>query len=104
VPVDQFLARLLEHVPPEDLQTVRPYGLYANSKRAELARAREHFGQPPRPPKQTLTWTEFCQRHGIEPASDCTCPVCGAGLVRLGSFAAGRDPPPELAAAERQVA
>jgi hypothetical protein len=45
LPVDEFLARLLEHVPPTDMQTVRPYGLYANSKRPDLARAREDFGQ-----------------------------------------------------------
>jgi hypothetical protein len=91
--VDTFLGRLLEHVPASDMQTVRPYGLYANSKRAELARAREQLGQTPRPEPVRLTWNEFCERHGIEPHSRCTCPVCGARFVRLGSFPAGRDPP-----------
>jgi hypothetical protein len=104
VPVDQFLARLLEHVPPEDMQLVRPYGLYANSKRAVLAEARKHFGQRPKPSTERLRWSEFCERHGIEPTSNCTCPECGAGLVRLGSFAAGRDPPAELADKERRAA
>jgi hypothetical protein len=96
LPVDEFLARLLEHVPPSDMQTVRPYGLYANSKRPELARAREHFGQTPRPEKRRLGWYEFCAQHGIQPASTCTCPVCGAAFVRLGSFPGGRAPPAEF--------
>jgi hypothetical protein len=58
-----------------------------------LARAREQLGQTPRPEPVRLTWNEFCERHGIEPHSRCTCPVCGARFVRLGSFPAGRDPP-----------
>jgi len=98
LPVDEFLARLLEHVPPADMQTVRPYGLYANSKRPELGKAREHFGQTPRPAKGRLSWYDFCERHGIQPKSTCTCPVCGTPLVRLGMFPAGRDPPPSLPA------
>jgi hypothetical protein len=53
LPVDEFLARLLGHVPSTDMQTVRAYRLYANSKRAELGRAREHFGQTPRPADRT---------------------------------------------------
>ena len=40
LPVDVFLQRLLEHVPPPNLQMVRPYGLYANNKQAERAVAR----------------------------------------------------------------
>lgn len=98
LPVDEFLARLLEHVPPTDMQTVRPYGLYANSKRAELAKAREHFGQTPRPEKGRLGWYDFCARHGIQPKSTCSCPVCRTPLVRLGMFPAGRDPPQPLPA------
>ena len=104
LPVDEFLARLLEHVPPPDMQTVRPYGLYANSKRAELARARQHFGQTPRPEKRRLSWYDFCAQHGIPPASTCTCPVCGTPLVRLGSFPAARGPPAEFLSAGRPAA
>jgi hypothetical protein len=104
VPVDQFIARLLEHVPPGDMQMVRPYGLYANSKRAELGRAREQFGQEPKVSKETLGWTEFCEQYGIEPTSVCTCPQCGARFVRLGTFAAGRDPPVEAAGQGRRAA
>jgi hypothetical protein len=104
VPVEEFMARLLEHVAPGQQQTIRPYGLYANSKRSELAVARGHFEQEARPPKSTLGWADFCQRHGIEPAGDCTCPVCGARFELLGSFAAGRDPPAEVAGELERVA
>ena len=104
LPVDEFLARLLEHVPPRDMQTVRPYGLYANSKRPELATAREHFGQTPRPEKRRLSWCDFCAQHGIQPASTCTCPVCGTPFVRPGSFPAGRGPPAEFLSAARPAA
>ena len=55
--VDEFLSRLLEHVPPPNMQTVRGYGLYANSKRAELCVARQHFGQSAELPEvEPVTW------------------------------------------------
>ena len=45
LPVDEFLARLLEHVPPPRLQTVRPYGLYASSKQPQRASTEAKRGQ-----------------------------------------------------------
>src|SRR5450759_2000026 len=47
LPVDKFLTRLLEHVPPPHLQAVRAYGLYANNKAEDLVTARAHLHQPP---------------------------------------------------------
>ena len=93
LPVDQFLARLLEHVPPPGFQTVRAYGLYASSKRAEWAVAREHFGQEPELLPVEFTWRDFCARMGHSAAA--VCPVCGAPLVVYGRFRAGRGPPPD---------
>ena len=49
------------------MQLVRPYGLYANSKRTEFGQARQHFGQPPKLSKERLRWSEFCEANGIEP-------------------------------------
>jgi hypothetical protein len=77
--VGQFLARLLEHVPPPGLQTVRPYGLYANSKQAERALAREHFEQDPELPPPKVSWRDLCVRRGRMAST--VCPVCGAPLV-----------------------
>jgi hypothetical protein len=92
LPVDRFLGRLLEHVPPPGLQTVRPYGLYANSKQAERARAREHFEQDPESPPAKVSWRELCARMGRVAAT--VCPVCGAPLVVHGRIPPSRCPPP----------
>ena len=93
LPVDVFLARLLEHVPPPGFQTVRAYGLYASSKRAEWAVAREHLGQEPELLPVAFTWRDFCERMGHAVAA--VCPVCGTSLVVYGRFRAGRGPPPD---------
>ena len=79
LPVDQFLQRLLEHVPPPSLQTVRPYGLYANSKRSVRAVARVQFDQPPEAPPAPIRWQDICARLGQQAAT--VCPQCGAPLV-----------------------
>jgi hypothetical protein len=91
LPVDQFLARLLEHVPPPSFQSVRGYGLYASSKQAELAVARAHFGQDEDPEPVRVTWQDLCERSGHREAA--VCPVCGARLVVKARFPPGRGPP-----------
>ena len=89
LPVATFLARLLEHVPPPGLQTVRPYGLYASSKRPQRAVARAQLGQAAEPVERPkLSWQELCQRLGLEIPQ--ACPVCGAPLVVHGRFPRGR--------------
>lgn len=45
VSAEEFIRRLLMHVPPENFKTVRTYGLYANSKRHELNQCRKEFNQ-----------------------------------------------------------
>lgn len=79
LPVDQFLQRLLEHVPPPSLQTVRPYGLYASSKRPVRAVARVQLEQPPEVPPTPVRWQDICARLGRQAAT--VCPQCGAPLV-----------------------
>jgi hypothetical protein len=92
LPAAQFLARLLEHVPPKGLQTVRGYGLYANNQRARLAAARRQVGQGPLPAAAPpLTWQAFCARLGHPEAGHC--PVCGAALERQEVLPRGRSPP-----------
>ena len=89
LPVDEFLSRLLEHVPPPGMQTVRSYGLYASSKPEQRGVARAQLGQeaePPRGPK--LKWWELCQRLGLEVQR--VCRVCGRPLVVHGRFERGR--------------
>ena len=100
--VNEFLARLLEHVPPSNMQMVRVYGLYANSKKDELAKAREHFGQEPRPPRVHITWRDLLQKLGH--ADKTVCPICGAAFIVRSRFEPGRGPPAELAASLQRAA
>jgi len=46
---DEFLSLLLTHIPLPGCQTVRRYGLYANTKVEALAQARQALGRP-KPP------------------------------------------------------
>lgn len=94
--VDTFLSRVLEHVPPPNLQTVRGYGLYANSKRDDLAVARGHFGQTPESEKAKVTWQDLCEQLGR--TEQTVCPECGERLILHSRFEAGRGPPAELVA------
>jgi hypothetical protein len=90
---EQFLLRLLEHVPPTGLQTVRGFGLYANSQRGALNNARALLDQQPLAqalPK--VRWQELCERLGH--GQSARCPVCGAGLQIEACWGRGRSPPP----------
>ena len=99
--VDEFIRRLLQHVPVPGSQMVRAYGLYANRKAADLARAREALGLPQALHPDAVTWEEFLKRLG-RPQPAC-CPVCGATLVVHGRFRRGEHPP-GLADPKRGVA
>lgn len=79
LPVGEFLRRLLEHVPPPSLQTVRGYGLYASGKQDQRDLARLELDQPPEEPPPKVSWREVCQRLGRKTAT--VCPQCGAPLV-----------------------
>ncbi len=69
LPVEEFLDRLLQHVPIAGLQMVRAYGLYGRHQRAALQHCRLQlqpgWQQPPPP----------------APAAPERCPRCGAALV-----------------------
>lgn len=100
LPVDEFLSRLLEHVPPPNLQTVRGYGLYAGCKHAELAVARQRLGQPPLAAEpENISWQELCVRLGR--SEEASCPVCGKQLKVLATFPRGRAPPKSSATSLR---
>lgn len=92
LPVETFLSRLLEHVPPPNLHTVRAYGLYASSKQADLNEARKCLGQPAWfATATTVSWQDLCDRAGQ--GESARCPVCGERLAVLAMFPRGREPP-----------
>lgn len=80
VTADEFLRRVLEHVPPKGLQTVRGYGLYAGNQHSRLADARAALARLGQAPPQ-----ENLNRTSPENASptDNQCPHCGEKLIRV---------------------
>lgn len=93
LPVDQFLARLLQHVPRPGMHMVRSSGLYANSQKLQLEVARQQQGQGPVELPETLAWYDLLDR--LERGGSKRCPVCGAVLVRGGEIPPCRGPPGE---------
>ncbi|MCA9135529.1 MAG: transposase [Planctomycetales bacterium] len=93
LPIDTFLGRWLQHVPPRRFQTVRGYGLYSGNQHSRLAEARAVLGvvsdgNDPSDPESSQPW---CESSELD-ASRC-CPLCGKQLVSHHEFAWGRDPP-----------
>jgi hypothetical protein len=91
--VDEFLARLLEHVPPSGLHTVRGYGLYAGGQQRRLDLARQRLGQKPLAQSRVSppSWQVLCAQLGNEAAGYCA--VCKSQLAVVRHFQAGRSPP-----------
>jgi Putative transposase/Transposase zinc-binding domain len=95
--VDDFLQRLLEHVPPRGFQTVRGYGLYAGSQpeRLKLARVALGPGTLRGQSCSELPTQDESNRFGGESifGSAGRCPKCGAGLISHSPFSGSRGPP-----------
>ncbi len=89
---DQFLQRILLHVPEPGSHRVRYCGLYASAHRARLLQCRQHLGQPPIEPVVYLDWQSYWQQRGH--AERGQCPVCGRRLVATQAFPPGGIPPP----------
>ena len=78
---DEFVRRLLWHVPEQGQHRVRYYGLYHAQKRPQRQACRVALSQAPEPqaPAEALDWQGFLVRLGLTPET--TCPVCGATLI-----------------------
>jgi hypothetical protein len=96
--MDEFLQRLLLHVPPPSTQTVRSYGLYAGAKTDALEQSRRLLpSASPIPPAPSESTTESSKERSMEDsaAQRAQCPVCGKALVmtrRLPSSMTGKLP------------
>lgn len=77
---DDFLTRYLAHLPPPGLQTLRAYGLYANTQRALLDQARQPLGQAPVEMPEPITPQRFLARF-THTRSRTHCPRCGHALI-----------------------
>jgi hypothetical protein len=97
LPIDEFLQRLLLHVPPPSTQTVRAYGLYASAKTDALEQARGLLPSASPAPSGTTTTTDSTKALSLEEYAEqrAQCPVCGKTLVmtrRLPSSITGKLP------------
>jgi hypothetical protein len=87
---EEFLRRFLLHVLPRGFHRIRHYGLLANAHREDnLARARELLACPP-PPQATDEDREASQ--STTPHTPYVCPVCGAPMIVIDTFARGHLP------------
>ena len=89
--VDAFLDRFFEHVPPAGLRTIRCWGLYASSKRDDLAAAHEALGSGPIAPEEKIRWQDLFPDAADSPRT--RCPVCGAPFTVSEVLRPVRGPP-----------
>jgi hypothetical protein len=74
-----FIRRLLLHIPVPAAQYVRSFGLYANTCREKLNKARTLIGQMPFTKPESLRWQDIFKRFtGKDPDR---CPLCGKLLI-----------------------
>lgn len=78
---NDFIERVLWHVPETGQHTVRQYGLYAYQARLKRNQCRSQFGQEPEQDAQEpLGWRQFLKTVGRK--SKVTCSKCGKALIR----------------------
>ncbi len=93
-----FVLRLLSHVPEKGTHCARVYGLYHSGCRGKLNRARSRLGQPPCEPEVEPPDTHELLHRIFPDFTGDLCPHCGARLVTVSVIRPGRAPPRELAA------
>jgi len=76
--VDEFIKRLLQHVPLPKKPTVRYSGLYNSATRKKLNVARKELGQKEVSQREMLDWQAYLEERGSMP----TCKECGEKLIK----------------------
>ncbi len=76
--IDEFIDRLLKHIPKPKAVLVRSYGLYSHTKKEDLEQCRELCGQQPIEEPNNLQWQDCFKDSNDHPE---LCPVCGKALV-----------------------
>jgi hypothetical protein len=104
LPFNQFIDRLLLHVPKHRAIMVRSWGLFAHCRKDDLALCREQLGQLPEEDVKFLDWQTLCSKRGIEHPEKC--PVCGCLLRCSETFGPDRIPdgiPPPVRLMEKKT-
>src|SRR5438046_1899854 len=87
---DEFIRRFLMHVLPKGFHRIRHYGLFANGNRAaNLPRARELLGAPPRSKPAEASKTAAADEPHVLPRP---CRCCGGRMIIIETFAGGCQP------------
>ena len=76
--IDEFIDRLLKHVPKPNSVLVRSYGLYCQNKKQQLQQCRQLCGQQPIEEPDSLEWQDCFKDSDDHPE---LCPICGKRLV-----------------------
>ena len=76
--IDEFINRLVQHIPQPNTVLVRSYGLYCQNKKDELKKCRAFLGQQPIEEPEDLEWQDCFKDSNDHPE---LCPICGKRLV-----------------------
>jgi hypothetical protein len=79
LPIEQFIQRLLLHVPMPRTKAVRFYELYSPGKKDDLNHCRKQFNQEPVEEPEFIEWQSYCNISGSDHPE--LCPVCGARMI-----------------------
>jgi len=88
-----FVLRLLSHVPEKGTHCARVYGLYHSACRAKLNQARSALGQPPYEPEAEPPDTHELLHRMFPDFTGDLCPKCHARLVTVAVIRPGQSPP-----------
>jgi hypothetical protein len=82
IPIETFLKRWAQHVPPKNLHTVRAFGLYTSArvKQLDIARQQLEPSSPDQRPSPEATGEDLTKQTEND---DSTCSVCGSPLARV---------------------
>ena len=87
----EFVERVLWHVPERGMQAVRHYGLYGRCGQELRDKCRAQLGQPPEEKPTTLDLESYWEKTGHPEKMRCA--VCGERLIRVGRVPRGGSPP-----------
>lgn len=99
ITAEEFIRRLLQHVPAKGTHCVRVYGLYHSTKREQLNQARAHFGQAPYEPERAPPDVHELIHRMFPDFTGDLCPHCHARLVTVFVIRHNRSPPAQEVAA-----
>ena len=88
---EEFIQRVLWHVPEKGMQVIRHYGLYGRCGLELRDKCRAQLGQVAEEAGVVLAVERYWEKAG-HPEKLC-CPVCGQRMISVGRFPRGGSPP-----------